>query len=154
MIDTLTLDDIPALVQMLRGLNRLHVHHLPRAYHDKGTDEALEAFFHEQFEQGARLIGYRLEGLPRAYLMWQVQDKPADALTQARRRALLDHIYVDPILRKRGVGKRMISAFEQAMAQEGCESWVSYVHDFNRPSQQLMQQAGAQPYVQMFERRL
>jgi GNAT superfamily N-acetyltransferase len=154
MIDTLTLDDIPALAQMLRGLNRLHAHHLPQSYHDNGTDDALETFFHQQFEQGARLIGYRLEGLPRGYLMWQLQDKPADELMHARRRALLDHIYVDPILRKRGVGKRMIAAFEQAIALEGCRSWVSLVHDFNAPSQQLMRQAGAGVAVQMFERRL
>ncbi|MCT4610106.1 MAG: GNAT family N-acetyltransferase [Pelagimonas sp.] len=153
MIDTLTPDDIPALAQMLRGLNRLHMFHLPHLYHDNGADEALEAFFTTQFEQGARVIGYRLEGIPRGYLMWQLQERPADGLMFARKRGLLDHIFVDPILRKRGVGRRLIAAFEEQIQQEGCGSWVSLVHAFNTPSQQLMQDAGAGVAVQMFEKR-
>lgn len=153
MIDTATEADIPALAAMLRQLNAVHVAGNPQRFHDHGTAEARQAFFADALASGARVLVYRVEGGPRGYLMWRQRPPGCAALERPRRLAVLDHIFVAPICRRRGMGSRLIRRFEADIRAEGCEGWVTTVHGFNASSRALMQQAGARPTVEMLERR-
>ncbi|SNT11903.1 GNAT family N-acetyltransferase [Antarctobacter heliothermus] len=146
--------DIPALADMLYALNAHHAADLPGRFHTEGDAPALRTFFVEKLGQGARILLYRTEGVPRAYLMWQVLDHAATALEHPRRQALLDHIHVQPIWRHRGLARRLIARFEIDSAAEGCTGWITRVHAFNTPSAALMRGAGAHLAVETYEKRL
>lgn len=154
MIDTATDHDMPALADMLYALNAHHAADLPDRFHTDGSSPALQAFFAQQLGQGARVLLYRTEGVPRGYLMWQILDRAGTALEHPRRQALLDHIYVQPIWRHRGLARRLIARFEQDSAALGCTGWVTRVHAFNSPSAALMRGAGARLAVESYEKRL
>ncbi len=152
MIDTASDRDIPALAEMLFALNAHHATDLPGRFHTEGPQGDLQGFFADKMAEGARALVYRTEGVARAYLLWQVIDQPATALEHARKLALLDHIYVAPIWRHRGLARRLIARFEAESAALGCTSWVTRVHAFNEASAAMIQEAGASLAVQVFEK--
>ncbi len=154
MIDTATDHDLPALASMLYALNAHHAAQLPARFHTEGQPQDLTAFFAQAMEEGARVLLYQTEGIPRGYLMWRRIERPATALERAGCTALLDHIYVQPIWRRRGLGQRLITRFEQDIAETGCDRWITRVHAFNGASATLMQRAGARLSVQVFEKPL
>lgn len=153
MIDTATEADIPALAAMLRQLNAVHVAGNPLRFHDYGTTGERQAFFAEALASGARVLVYRVEGGPRGYLMWRLRRPGCAALERPRRMALLEHVFVEPICRRRGMGSRLIRRFEADIGAEGCAGWVTAVHGSNASSRALMRQAGARPTLEMLERR-
>lgn len=154
MIDTATDSDIPALAEMLSALNAHHVKDVPWRFHAEGAQKDLQSFLADRMAAGARALIYRTEGVARAYLLWQVIDQPATALEHARKMALLDHVYVAPIWRRRGLARRLVARFEAESAALGCGSWVTRVHAFNEGSTAMMQGAGARLAVQVFEKPL
>ena len=154
MIQPATPRDLPALARMLRDLNALHAAHVPARFHDEGPEAALRAFFEEAQGQGARVLVYRTEGLARGYLMWRPQPEGVPALERSRRMAVLDHLYVEPIWRRRGLAGRLLRRFEAEIAAEGFDGWLSRVHGFNAASGALMSGAGAAVAVQVFEKAL
>ncbi|SMX42590.1 GNAT family N-acetyltransferase [Maliponia aquimaris] len=154
MIDTARDTDLPALADMLYALNALHATHLPERFHTAGRRSDLGDILAGAMADGAQLLIYRTEGVPRGYLMWRPVDRPATALELAARKALLDHIYVQPIWRRRGLGARLMARFEQDIRAEGCTGWISRVHAFNGASAALMRGAGAQLSLQVFEKPL
>ncbi|MGP6087914.1 GNAT family N-acetyltransferase [Antarctobacter jejuensis] len=154
MIDTATDHDLPALASMLYALNAQHAAQLPARFHTDGQSPDLTAFLAQAMEEGARVLLYRTEGVPRGYLMWQLIERPETPLERPGRIALLDHIYVEPIWRRRGLGQRLIARFEREIAEAGCDSWITRVHAFNGASAALMQEAGARLSVQVFEKPL
>ncbi|MBV7394020.1 GNAT family N-acetyltransferase [Mameliella sediminis] len=154
MIDTASHSDIPALAELLFALNAHHATDLPGRFHKDGALPELESFLSDRLTGGARALIYRTEGVARAYLLWQILERPASALEHPARMALLDHIYVAPIWRHRGLARRLIARFENDIREEGCEGWLTRVHAFNTASAAMMQGAGAQLSVQTFEKRL
>ncbi|KUF10356.1 GNAT family N-acetyltransferase [Pseudoponticoccus marisrubri] len=154
MIRSATQDDIPALAAMLRELNALHATQVPHRFHDSGDAAGLRAFFETAFAEGARALLYVTDGVPRGYLLWRIEDRPASALEPPRRLAVLDHVHVEPIWRRRGLAGRLVARFEAESLAAGCTGWIARVHVFNASSAGLMRQAGAAPAVELFEKRL
>lgn len=154
MISPATPDDIPDLAQMLRGLNALHARHLPERFHDTGSDDQLRGFFRDRMGQGAQILVYRTEGVARGYLLWLGQERAETMLERAGAQAVLDHIYVAPGWRRRGIGGRLIRRFEAEARAAGHAMWLTRVHSFNRASLALMQRAGADPMVQVLAKPL
>lgn len=154
MITPATPDDIPDLAQMLRGLNALHARHLPERFHDTARDAGLRGIFRDHMGQGAQVLIYRTEGVARGYLMWMAEERPGTTLEHAQRHAVLDHIYVAPGWRRRGIGGRLIRRFEAEARAAGHARWLTRVHDFNRASLALMDRAGAKPAVQVLTKPL
>ncbi len=146
--------DLPKLVSLLRSLNMLHVQHLPHRFHDEARDPELLSFFQARQAKGARILAYFTEGLPRGYLMWEVEHRDMTCVTLARHQAVLDHIYVEPGWRRRGIGRRLITRFEAECAQVPCKEWISRVHSFNDASNALMRGAGAGVGLRVYQKRL
>ncbi|WP_121631001.1 GNAT family N-acetyltransferase [Tropicibacter alexandrii] len=144
--------DIPAIARMLHDLNALHAHHRPDRFHDHGPQDALCAFLRDQMGQGARILLYVTEGVPRGYLMWKDARADPTALEHARGQAVLDHIHVEPVWRRRGLASRLIARFETDLKAEGLTGWRSQVHTFNHASAALMRRHGAEVTVDLFER--
>ncbi|WP_343502650.1 GNAT family N-acetyltransferase [Alloyangia pacifica] len=145
--------DIPALAVMLRGLHGLHVAHVPHRFHDRASEAELQSFLAEAMAQGAQLRAYRVGHVPRGYLMWRWRLSEATTLGHAQRRAELEHIWVEPSWRRRGVARRLIAGFEAEIAGQGAEGWTTTVHAFNAPSRALMLGAGATGAVEVLEKR-
>lgn len=143
--------DAPALAEMLHDLHALHVHYRPDRFHAGASAAERAAFFTDRMAAGAQVLAYRTSGVPRGYLMWEIQDLPATALEHPRRQALLDHIFVEPAWRRRGLATRMLRAFRDQVAAAGLSGWVVRVHSFNAASLALMQRHGAQPQVVQLE---
>ncbi|MFW2587811.1 N-acetyltransferase family protein [Sagittula sp. SSi028] len=146
MITTLTPEDLNQIVPLLRDLNALHAMHLPDRFHNDGSDAALLELLRAEHAQGARFIMYETEGVARGYLKWRPMPEGPQALCRPQRRALLDHIYVDPIWRRRGLASRLITRFETEIAAEFA-GWTVRVHAFNRASRALMDRHGAHAAV-------
>ncbi|MDA7430077.1 GNAT family N-acetyltransferase [Primorskyibacter aestuariivivens] len=140
-------DDIPDLAQMLRGLNALHTRHLPERFHDTGSEVELRSFFRDRMGQGAQILIYRTETVARGYLMWMAEERAETMLERAGAQAVLDHIYVAPGWRRRGIGGRLIRRFEAEARAAGHAMWLTRVPVFNRASLTLMEGAGATPAV-------
>ncbi|WP_353472758.1 GNAT family N-acetyltransferase [Salipiger sp. H15] len=127
--------DIPALAGMLRGLG-------PTG--EAGLRDDLAA----AMDAGAQLRAYRVGGVPRGYLVWRWQGG------EGPRRAVLEHIWVEPSWRRRGVARRLIAGFEAEIAGQGAQGWITRVEAANAPSRALMLGAGAIGAVEVLEKRL
>ena len=154
MIDTATDADIPVLADMLYALNAHHACAVPERFHTNGAPADIRAMLAEKMGQGARALLYKTEGVARGYLLWEPLDRPGTGLERPQRHAVLDHIYVVPIWRRRGVAQRLIAQFECDSAAQGCAGWVTRVHAFNTASAGLMRGAGAALAVETYAKTL
>lgn len=127
MIHLATDRDLPALAALLDGFDTGHAAHF-RADAGPGASPG----------QGARILVYRTEGVPRACLTW----RPAEP-DHSGKTARLDHIFVQPIWRRRGLGTRLILHFEQEIARVGCSGWIAGGHGLRGAAVGLFQDAGA-----------
>jgi GNAT superfamily N-acetyltransferase len=150
MITKATEADIPALVPLLRDLNAHHAAHVPERFHTEGSDAAIAALLSTMMGQGTHFLLYRTESVARGYLAWLPRPLPDSALQHPLRMALLDHIYVEPIWRRRGLASRLVARFESDVAREGFDGWTVQVHAFNHAANALMQRHGAGLAVQSF----
>lgn len=150
MITQATQSDLPALVPLLRELNGLHAENLPRRFHQSGSNSDLLEVLRTGHVTGTRFLIYKTEGVVRGYLAWVMAPRGKPGLEHPQTLALLDHIYVEPILRRRGVASRLIARFEADISALGAEGWTVRVHSFNRASAALMERHGAQLSVQSF----
>lgn len=153
MIAPCTTSDIPALAALLRGLQAHHAAHLPQRFHDRATEADLRDVLHDALSEGAELLAYRVEGVPRGYLMWRWRERPASALEHPARLAQLDHIWTDPSWRRRGIARRLIAAFEARTIAQGAQGWSVAPQGTNAAARALMAGAGARPAARMLEKR-
>jgi len=142
--------DLEPLTPMLRALNDLHAAQVPGWYHSDGLDAEITSVLAEALAEGAQILMYLTERTPRGYLLWKPNRPSLPALQTPRRLAVLEHIYVEPIWRRRGLGHRLVQRFEAEIAREGYDGWRTSVHNFNAGSQALMQSMGAEAAVTTF----
>lgn len=152
MITEATQSDLSGLVPLFRSLNDLHAVHVPDRFHDAASDADLHDVLQGAWQGGSRFLVYRTEGVARGYLKWQMMPVGIAALERPRRIALLDHIWVEPIWRRRGLASRLIDRFEQDSAGAGAQGWTVRVHAFNAASAALMRRHGAELSVQAFDK--
>ena len=152
MITEATQSDLGGLVPLFRSLNDLHAVHVPDRFHDAASDADLHEVLQDAWNAGSRFLVYRTEGVARGYLKWQMLPEGVAALERPRRTALLDHIWVEPIWRRRGLASRLIDRFERDSAGAGARGWTVRVHAFNAASAALMQRHGARLSVQSFDK--
>ncbi|MEQ5870046.1 GNAT family N-acetyltransferase [Sagittula sp. NFXS13] len=146
MITTAETSDLPDLVSLMRALNAYHADHAPDRFHDRACDADLLGLLQSAQADGARFLIYRTEGVARGYLKWLPVPAAAPVMEHPRRQALLDHIYVEPIWRRRGLASRLIARFEAEIAGH-FDGWTVRVHAFNTASRALMQRHGAEATV-------
>ncbi|MCD1619995.1 GNAT family N-acetyltransferase [Salipiger marinus] len=149
MIAPCTTSDIPALAALLRGLQAHHAAHLPQRFHDRATEADLRDVLHHALSEGAELLAYRVEGVPRGYLMWRWGDR-RDGMPGL---AQLDHLWTDPSWRRRGIARRLLAAFEARTIAQGAQGWSVAPQGTNAAARALMAGAGARPAARMLEKR-
>ncbi|MDO6732440.1 GNAT family N-acetyltransferase [Marinovum sp. 2_MG-2023] len=121
MITPCTVSDLPALAAMLHGLHAAQLHVLPQP--TGGAVDDLGKSLHLAMIRGTRILAYRTEDVPRGILLWHVADRPS--APRAPRQAVLDHIYVAPGWRRRGIKRRLVRRFEAELAAAGCVGWLT-----------------------------
>ncbi|MFW2543823.1 GNAT family N-acetyltransferase [Primorskyibacter sp. 2E107] len=112
---TTTETELKGLETLLHDLQQLPVHFQPHRDRRGAQDGALFEGLRRAQLDGTRFLTYRTEGVARGYLAWTAL--PVGSL------ARLDHVYVMPILRRRGVASRLIARFEQEIAG-AFDGWV------------------------------
>ena len=70
------------------------------------------------------------------------------------RLALLDHVCVQPIWQRRGLGKRLVTGFETEIRAAGYSGWVGDVRGFGGGAAALARAAGAHPSAEVVEKSL
>ncbi|MCA0995463.1 ESCO1/2 family N-acetyltransferase [Alloyangia pacifica] len=136
--------DIPALAGLMRGVQAPR---LPCG--GRGVPEVVLA---SALSEGARLLAYRAEAVPRGVLMWRWRKESSTERAEARR-AQLDHIWVEPSWRRRGVARRLIAAFEAEIAAQGASGWLAQGEGMSAASGALMRRAGACACSKRLEKR-
>lgn len=76
--------------------------------------------------------------------------------THDGRKGWVNRIAVDPELRRRGLGRRLIAQSEQWLAEQGIEIFACLIEGWNETSRQLVRAAGYEPFegVGYFTKRL
>ncbi|WP_425100037.1 GNAT family N-acetyltransferase [Tropicibacter sp. S64] len=126
MISTVTETQLPELVPLFRGLP---AHSVPESRGDAAILHRLRA----ALAGDTRFLVYRTEGVVRGILAWRPHLVPGDP----RRIALVDHIHVEPILRRRGIASRLVTRFEEDIA-EAFDGWTVEAHAVNAACAALM----------------
>ncbi|WGW03720.1 GNAT family N-acetyltransferase [Tropicibacter oceani] len=139
--------DLPQVVPLLRALHAHHVAHLPDVFHDQASSGALLAFLETQAKAGAWFFGHRDNGVLSAYLMAVPERRPRDSFRQAQSRILLDHLYVAPSLRGRGIAQALVHEMEERMREGAITCWDVTHHAFNTQAQRFFARQGAMPQV-------
>ncbi len=140
--------DIPALAGLMRGVQATR---LPCG--GRGIPEVV---FASALSEGARLLAYRAEAVPRGVLMWRWRKESSTEGPKERSAALraqLDHIWVEPSWRRRGVARRLIAAFEAEIAAQGACGWLAQGEGMSAASGALMRRAGACACSERLEKR-
>lgn len=102
----------------------------------------------------SQLLVYRLEGVPRGCLSWQVVTQPSCQTCHSDRLALLKHIFVVPNFRRHGMGRRLITRFEDEITQDRCIAWRAAVSSGTMGFAGLMACSGAVQSAVGYEKRL
>lgn len=84
---------------------------------------------------------YRAEGVPRGCLLWAVERRPERG---RRPLAVLQDVSVAASWRRRGIGRRLLAAFERDIAAAGCGGWCTPAGTPTPAMRALMRRAGAE----------
>ncbi len=84
---------------------------------------------------------YRAEGVPRGCLLWVIERRSQSG---ARRLAVLRDVSVAASWRRRGIGRRLLAAFERDIAAAGCGGWCTPAGAPTPAMRALMRRAGAE----------
>lgn len=145
--------NLTEVLPLFRGLHNFHVCLSPQVYHAEGTDAELMAHLQELRDEGA--VVYAIDagwGLV-AYLLAYSEETTGDVFRWAACRMTIDHLYIAPTHRGRGLGHRLIAALEADMQAKGQSHWRVGQDAANLSATEFYLAVGAQPRVLFLEKR-
>lgn len=146
--------NLTEVLPLFRALHNFHVCLLPSVFHAEGTDAELMTHLQEMQSEGAVIYavdaGWGLVG----YLLAYAQETKGDAFRRAANRMTIDHLYVAPTHRGRGLGPQLIAALEADMLAKGQGNWRVGQEAANLPATEFYVAVGARPRVLFLEKRL
>jgi ribosomal protein S18 acetylase RimI-like enzyme len=105
--------DVDDIVRLNRDVQRLHAELEPSFFKSNFDNEEVAAFFDAKLalpENHIRLADSG-EG-PNGYVWFEVQDRPEEPLTLARKRIYIHHLSVQARARRRGVASALLGQVE------------------------------------------
>jgi aminoglycoside 6'-N-acetyltransferase I len=135
------------VLPLFRGLHAYHVAHLPGVFHAEGTDAVFLQHLAEMEEAGAVLFGHDAGWGMVSYLLAIPQIRSENPLLRARKRLWVDHLYVAPGFRGKGLARGLILHLESWMVTQGIHEWAVSHHAFNTGAGRMYEGLGAQTVV-------
>ena len=112
-IDRATGSDVPALVELNREIQDLHVAWSPQEY-KHASAASVAAWFSEWLRKAGAVIFLAREGeVAVGYASCLIRETPENPFRRARRTLLVDHLCVRESHRRRGVGTALFACIEE-----------------------------------------
>jgi diamine N-acetyltransferase len=104
--------DLDALVELNLHVQRLHLEAEPDQFVEPSR-EAVTAWWSERIlEKGWRALVAESEGRCAGYVLFELIDRPVGTFKAATRALYIHQIGVDPVVRRRGIGRALVQAVE------------------------------------------
>jgi len=141
----------PANAEVIARLNQsvhqIHLDRVPHFFRQPGEIERLEAF-KELLTQAntCAFIAYAdIEAI--GYVLAIIHERPASVFSPARRWLYVDQISVEPIWKKRGIGRQLMQAVLDYAHAAGITELETDTWAFNDASQAFFKSCGFQPKI-------
>ncbi len=135
------------VLPLFRGLHTYHAERLPHVFHAHGQDHEYLQILEDLSGRGAFIFGHCAGWGLVSYALVIPQNRLSGPLHQKADRIFIDHLYVAPSVRGRGLARALIEHLEDWMTCNGFCSWAVSHHAFNQQAEQLYRSAGASPAV-------
>lgn len=146
--------NLTEILPLFRGLHNFHVCLSPHVYHAEGTDAELLLHLQELRDEGAVIYAIDAGWGLVAYLLAYAEETSGDAFRRAASRMTIDHLYIAPTHRGRGLGDQLIAALEADMRAKGGSHWRVGQDATNVSATEFYVAVGARPRVLFLEKRL
>ncbi|MGH1416742.1 MAG: GNAT family N-acetyltransferase [Pelagimonas sp.] len=133
------------VLPLFRALHNFHVCLSPHIYHSDGPDAEYLAHLQTQCDHGATIYAQDAGWGLVAYLLAIPEDAAGDGLRRGGKRIKIDHLYIAPTHRGRGLGHHLVAAMERDMCQQGIRRWVVAQDATNTPATDFYVRVGAEP---------
>ncbi len=147
MIEDLPPERFDEIVPLFRALHVFHTERAPLVFRADAAESVYRDTLLGLHAQGGWVLaaasGWGLVG----YLLALPATPPSGGLMQPVRRLRLEHLYVAPGGRGRGLGGALIEAMKARMAGLGIVQWSVSYHAFNTEAGRLYARHGAEPAV-------
>ncbi len=145
--------DAHALAALNRFVHEKHLARRPDYFKPVREDEAA-AWFRERLEERTTAAWIaEAEGRPVGYVLTFFHERGENAFRRPRRWCEIDQIAVDPVWRRRGVGRALMAAALAEAGSRGMQNIELFSWAFNTDAHAMFQRLGFEPRMLRFERR-
>jgi ribosomal protein S18 acetylase RimI-like enzyme len=147
--------DIGTIVRLNRDVQLLHAEIEPAFFKAATDDDAVAAFFAARLERPENHFRLaEVEGDPAGYIWFEIQERPASALTKPRRRVYVHHICVRAIVRRRGIASALMHEADVEARARGITAITLDAWTANRAALSFFEARGFTPSQMTLSRRL
>ena len=138
-----TSDDAATLAQLNDFVHAPHVNERPDIFRAPSSAEDLVSLF-SAFLARENTLAFIADSPehPVGYVTATIHKRPGDALVRPRSFVFVEHIAVDPIMARTGVGTALVESIRVAGKEAGCTSLLTDVWDFNKRALAFFEAAG------------
>ena len=145
--------DAPALAALNRFVHETHLARRPDYFKPVRADEAA-AWFRERLDERTTAAWIaEAEGRSVGYVLTFFHERGENAFRRPRRWCEIDQIAVDPVWRRRGVGRALMAAALAEAGSRGMQNIELFSWAFNTDAHAMFQRLGFEPRMLRFERR-
>jgi len=145
--------DAHALAALNRFVHETHLARRPDYFKPVRADEAA-AWFRERLDKRTTAAWIaEAEGRPVGYVLTFFHERGENAFRRPRRWCEIDQIAVDPVWRRRGVGRALMAAALAEAGSRGMQNIELFSWAFNTDAHAMFQRLGFEPRMLRFERR-
>jgi len=143
----LTPADAKRVIPLFDQVQQLHVAMHPELFRADAPEDEKEAFLRDFLsdDDTHALVALSEDGEALGYLIYEIRDRPANAVQRANRIGFLHHIAVDAAHRGQRLGSRLIEGMKDHLRRAGIVTIQSDYFAFNEASAALMRSAGMVP---------
>jgi len=145
--------DAHALAALNRFVHETHLARRPDYFKPVRADEAA-AWFRERLDERTTAAWIaEAEGRSVGYVLTFFHERGENAFRRPRRWCEIDQIAVDPVWRRRGVGRALMAAALAEAGSRGMQNIELFSWAFNTDAHAMFQRLGFEPRMLRFERR-
>ena len=136
---------LSCVLPLFRALHNFHVALDPRSYHSDGTDADYMAHLEAKRAGGGRIFAHDAGWGLASYVLAMPRVIARDALRCGHRTVQVDHLYVSPDFRGRGLGAQLVVGVEDWVGELGYDGWIVTYDAINPGVAQVYTAMGATP---------
>lgn len=142
------------VLRLFRALHAWHAALDPAQYHCDGPDTAYLSALDDRLSGGGQIFGHDAGWGLVSYMVVMPDARDAGPLMRARHAWRVDHVYVAPTHRNRGLGGALFAELERRMTAAGIPVWRVTFHGRNTEAARLYARLGGVPHGGALSKRL